>query len=92
MRPVSLPPIRYGATAVRPEWSDLPQAARDAIGARLGSPVVTATSAGGGFTQAFAAVLTSADGKRVFVKAAPVGTPETLIAICWTSFAPLAKR
>jgi aminoglycoside phosphotransferase (APT) family kinase protein len=76
MRPVSLPPIRYGATAVRPGWTDLPPAVRREIDDRLGSPVVTATSAGGGFTRAFAAVVTSADGSRAFVKAAAADTPE----------------
>jgi hypothetical protein len=35
MRPVSLPPIGYGATAVRPGWSDLPGPVRAAISARL---------------------------------------------------------
>lgn len=78
MRPVSLPPIRYGATAVRPAWSDLPPAVREAIGERLGRPIVTVDSAGGGFTRAFAAVVTGADGERAFVKAAPAGSPEAI--------------
>jgi Phosphotransferase enzyme family len=75
VRPVSLPEIPYGATAVRPGWSDLPPAVRDAISDRLGSPVTSAVSAGGGFTRAFAAVVTMATGDRVFVKAAPGTDP-----------------
>ena len=75
MRSVSLPGIPYDATAVRPGWFDLPQGLRDAIGDRLGSPVVSAASAGGGFTRAFAAVLTTSAGDRVFVKAAPHTDP-----------------
>jgi hypothetical protein len=38
--------------------------------------VTSATTAGGGFTRAFAAVLTSADGGRAFVKAALAGSSE----------------
>ena len=75
MRPISLPEIPYGATAVRPDWSDLPAAVTDAIGMRLGAPVRAATSAGGGFTRAFAAVVSTAAGVRAFVKAAPLSEP-----------------
>ncbi len=75
MRAVTLPEVPYGATAVRPDWTDLPTAVRAAISARLGAPVASATSAGGGFTTAFAAVLTTADGLRAFVKAVPLGHP-----------------
>jgi len=75
MRPVSLPEVAYGATAVRPDWGDLPAALRDAISLRLGAPVVAAATAGGGFTRAFAAVLTTAAGERAFVKAAPLTEP-----------------
>ncbi|MEV1288878.1 phosphotransferase [Micromonospora sp. NPDC049679] len=70
MLPISVPPVPYGATAVRPDWADLPAALRDAITARIGVPVTAAVTAGGGFTRGFAAVLTAADGDRVFVKAA----------------------
>ncbi|MFG1609372.1 phosphotransferase family protein [Actinoplanes sp. NPDC049265] len=73
MRPVSLPEIPYSATAVRPNWEDLPTAVRDAITHRLGAPVASATSATSGFTTAFAGLLTSGPGERVFVKAAPFG-------------------
>lgn len=69
---VVLPPpeVPYGATAIRPAWADLPPEPRAAIAARLGSPVVWASTATGGFTSGFAAVLDTAAGERVFVKAA----------------------
>ena len=75
MRHISLPKIPYDATAVRPAWFDLPPVVRDAIGVRLGSPITSAVSAGGGFTRAFAAVLTTSAGDRVFVKAAQRSDP-----------------
>jgi hypothetical protein len=75
MRTVSLPDVPYGATAVRPDWSDLPATVRAAVGARLGATVSAASSAGGGFTRAFAAVVTTADGEPAFVKAAPMSDP-----------------
>ncbi|MEV4349345.1 phosphotransferase [Actinoplanes sp. NPDC049596] len=75
MPPISLPDVPYGATAVRPDWSDLPKALRKAIAGRLGAPVTAARSAGGGFTRAFAAVLRTADSRRFFVKAAPLEDP-----------------
>jgi aminoglycoside phosphotransferase (APT) family kinase protein len=75
VRPISLPDVPYGATAVRPNWADLPEGLRRAISARLGSPVVAARSAGGGFTHAFAAILTTADDRNVFLKAAPLKDP-----------------
>ena len=73
MRPVSLPEIPYAATAVRPNWSDLPTALRAAISRRLGAEVASATTAGGGFTRAYAGLLETGAGGRVFVKAAPFG-------------------
>jgi hypothetical protein len=73
MRPVSLPEIPYSATAVRPNWEDLPTTVRDAISRELGAPVASATRATSGFTTAFAGLLTSGSGERVFVKAAPFG-------------------
>jgi hypothetical protein len=75
MRPISLPEVAYGATGVRPDWSDLPLSLRSAIEQRLGAPVTLTTTAGGGFTRAFAAILETATGERVFVKAAPVHDP-----------------
>ncbi|HEX6967514.1 MAG TPA: phosphotransferase [Micromonosporaceae bacterium] len=64
------PPFRYQTTAVRPRWPDLPPDLRHAIEDRLGAPVIAAESALGGFTGGFAAVLDTAAGGRVFVKAA----------------------
>ena len=75
MRPISLPEIRYGATAVRPQWSDLPPTMQETVAERLGAPITAVTSAGGGFTRAFAAVVQTASGERAFVKAAPLGDP-----------------
>jgi hypothetical protein len=77
VRPISLPDVAYGTTAVRPNWSDLPKRLQQAISARLGSPVSAARSAGGGFTRAFAAVLTTSAGLSVFVKAAPLKDPNS---------------
>jgi Phosphotransferase enzyme family len=77
MRPVSLPEIAYGATSVRPHWSDLPLTVRAAIDDRLGSPVATATTAGGGFTRAFASVVETTTGERAFLKAAPLHDPNS---------------
>jgi aminoglycoside phosphotransferase (APT) family kinase protein len=77
VRPISLPDVAYGTTAVRPSWSDLPKHLQQAISARLGSPVSVARSAGGGFTRAFAAVLTTSAGLSVFVKAAPLKDPNS---------------
>jgi hypothetical protein len=70
MRALPPPAVPYGATAVRPGWPDLPADLRAAITARLGVPVRWATTATGGFTRGFAAVLDTADGGQVFVKAA----------------------
>ncbi|GIF07486.1 phosphotransferase family protein [Actinoplanes siamensis] len=75
MRPITLPDVPYGSTAVRPNWKDLPETLREAITLRLGSPVCAARSAGGGFTRAFAAVLETEAGTSAFVKAAPLHDP-----------------
>ena len=77
VRPISLPAVAYGSTAVRPSWSDLPERLQQAISARLGSPVSAVRGAGGGFTRAFAAVVTTSDGRSVFVKAAPLNDPNS---------------
>jgi hypothetical protein len=75
VRPISLPEVAYGSTAVRPGWSDLPRRLQRAIGERLGAPVADVRIAGGGFTRAFAAVVTTTTGLRAFVKAAPRRDP-----------------
>lgn len=63
-------PIPHGRTARRLDWALLPPTLRSMIARRLGSPVVSAESAGAGYTPGFASVLTCADGSRHFVKAA----------------------
>lgn len=73
--PPTLPapePVPRGRTARRLEWQHLPPKVRSLIDERCGSPVVSATSQGGGFTPGFASVLTGRDGSRHFVKAASV--------------------
>lgn len=79
VRAISLPPVPYGATAVRPGWADLPAGLRDALAARLGGPPAAVEVAGGGFTRGFAAVLTGPTGERVFVKAAELDRQRHLV-------------
>jgi len=63
-------PVPHGQTARRLDWLLLPPMLRRLIEGRLGSAVVSADSAGAGFTPGFASVLTGRDGSRQFVKAA----------------------
>lgn len=63
-------PVPHGDTARRLTWTFLPPELRDLIEQRLGSPVVDAASQTGGFTPGFASILTGADGRQLFVKAA----------------------
>nr|WP_084213135.1 phosphotransferase [Micromonospora purpureochromogenes] len=79
MRAISLPPVAYGSTAVRPGWADLPAGLRDALAARLGGPPTAVRVATGGFTSGFAAVLTAPAGERVFVKAAALDGQRHLV-------------
>lgn len=65
-----IPVLPYGRTARRLEWLHLPPAARRCVEERLGSPVVAAESRGAGFSPGLASVLTTEDGRRVFLKAA----------------------
>ena len=67
MIPTTIP---HGKTARRLEWAHLPPHIRAVIERRIGSPVVAADSQTAGFTPGFASVLTCADGRRHFVKAA----------------------
>lgn len=68
--PATVEPVPHGRTARRLDWLLLPPMTRRLIEGRLGSPVLSAESAGAGFTPGFASVLTTADGTRHFVKAA----------------------
>ncbi|MCI4062177.1 phosphotransferase [Micromonospora sp. R77] len=70
MADISLPPVPYDATALRPDWGTLPATLRAAVAARLGAPPTVVRVATAGFTRGFAGVLESADGTRVFLKAA----------------------
>ena len=66
------------ATGVRVPWSEVPERVRAAVTTRLGSPVVSALSQPGGFSPGMAARLQTADGRRVFAKAAgPLPNPFT---------------
>ncbi len=67
MIPTTIP---HGRTANRLEWPLLPPHVRSLIERHCGSPVVSASSQGAGFTPGFASVLTCLDGSRHFVKAA----------------------
>lgn len=66
-------PVPHRATARRPAWHTLPDVVRAAVEERSGAPVLRARSQDGGFTEGFASRLELADGRRVFVKAAPPG-------------------
>ncbi|MBX6750055.1 MAG: hypothetical protein IRY85_10375 [Micromonosporaceae bacterium] len=60
-----IPTVDYTSTARRPGWDELPAPVREAVVDRIGT-VVRAVGAGGGFTPAFAATLTTAGGDRGF--------------------------
>ena len=59
------------ARGQRIPWDDVPDRVRAAIEAELGSPVVRAVTQPLGFSPAVAARLTTAGGRRAFVKAVP---------------------
>jgi aminoglycoside phosphotransferase (APT) family kinase protein len=65
--------VDYRSTAVRPAWDELPKAVTAEIQAVVGAVTHTCV-AGGGFTPAFAGVVTVAAGDRYFVKAADLDT------------------
>ena len=58
------------ARGVRIDWPDIPERTRAAVEAWLGNPIVSAESRPGGFSPGIAARLRTADGRRVFAKAA----------------------
>lgn len=63
-------PVPHGRTAQRLDWLLLPPMLRRLIEDRFGTRVVRARSAGAGYTPGLASVLTGADGRRLFLKAA----------------------
>lgn len=66
--------VPYDTTAVRPTWAELPEAVRARVEHHVGGSVVQARVATGGFTRGFAAVITTRDGTKCFVKAASMAT------------------
>ncbi|WP_105974697.1 phosphotransferase [Streptomyces geranii] len=69
---MSVPP-----TSGRLRFTDVPALLRARLDHVLGSPVTDAVTPAGGFGHQLAAALTLADGRRVFVKAAPDDDPLT---------------
>ena len=66
------------AQGVRLRWEDIPLQVREVIEQKLGSPVISVASQPKGFSPGLAARLTTAEGQRVFVKAAgPEPSPDT---------------
>jgi hypothetical protein len=63
-----MPNVPYDATAVRPQWHELPEAVRARVAERVGA-VAEVEVAGGGFTRGFAALVRTTSGAAVFVKA-----------------------
>lgn len=67
---LGLEPVPHGRTARRLEWQLLPPPLRRHVEDRWGTRVVGARSARTGYTPGCASVLTGADGRRIFLKAA----------------------
>jgi Ser/Thr protein kinase RdoA (MazF antagonist) len=66
------PDVDYSATSLRPGWDALPPALHQALAVALGTEITSvAPPVGSGFTGGFAARADLADGRKVFVKAAP---------------------
>ncbi|AEV85253.1 aminoglycoside phosphotransferase [Actinoplanes sp. SE50] len=65
--------IDEGAGIRRPRLAQAPPRVRLAVREMLGGPVVAEQAADAGFTPSIASVVTGGDGRRLFVKAAPVG-------------------
>jgi Ser/Thr protein kinase RdoA (MazF antagonist) len=66
----TLEPVPHGHTARRLDWLLLPPMTRRLVEDRFGTRVVDAVSAEAGYTPGCASVLTGADGRRIFLKAA----------------------
>lgn len=62
------------AWGTRPDWQDTPAAVRTDIERLLGAPVLAAVTPPGGHSSHLAARLDLADGRRVFVKSAPLSS------------------
>lgn len=62
--------VPHGQSARRLTWPFLPRPLREYVEARIGGRVVDAVSRDSGFTPGFASVLTTAEGRSFFVKAA----------------------
>lgn len=68
------PDVDYSATSARPDWTSLPADLQRSLTTALGTGIVSvAPSVTSGFTGGFAARATLADGRQVFIKAAPEG-------------------
>ncbi|MGC4941147.1 phosphotransferase family protein [Kribbella sp. DT2] len=66
------PVVDYRATSARPGWDTLPAALQHALAVALGTEIAEAGAVvGSGFTGGFAAPVRLADGRELFVKAAP---------------------
>jgi len=68
------PDVDYSATSLRPSWDSLPPALHEALAVALGTEITSvAKPVSSGFTGGFAARAALADGRHVFIKAAPEG-------------------
>lgn len=65
----------------RPVWDALPSAVREAVAEVLGSPVVASGSLPGGWSPGSADLVTTADGRRAFVKTADAGVNDRTVAM-----------
>jgi hypothetical protein len=68
------PDVDYTVTSLRPDWTSLPPALHEALDVALGTHITRVSNpVTSGFTGGFAARAELADGRRVFIKAAPEG-------------------
>lgn len=77
-----LPEVDYAATSSRPTFASLPDEVKVACGDAVRGVVVDAAPpVGSGFTGAYAGLLTLADGRRVFAKAAGQDMPHVVAGL-----------